>query len=212
MNVDRVDAMKLSEILRETSKVPHAEVESTAFAKNLANGKLSQEEYVKYLTALKPIYCELEQQLTANHKIEALESFTTDSFKVLYRTEAIEKDLLAFGMKEQAPVAGVKDYVGHLKEIAKTKPHLLIAHVYIRYLGDLFGGQMIMKKIETLWPGKIAFYHYAAPLDKKPMLFVRKFKQLLDEAPLDTSQINEVAQEALWAYKQHTVIFSQLEN
>ncbi len=30
-----------------------------------------------------------------------------------------------------------RDYVAHLHEIAKTEPALLVAHSYVRYLGDL---------------------------------------------------------------------------
>ena len=36
-----------------------------------------------------------------------------------------------------------KVYVARVQEVAATKPYLLVAHQYTRYLGDLFGGQMM---------------------------------------------------------------------
>jgi heme oxygenase len=209
-NPEKEKQMKLSEQLKERSKKEHQEVESTPFMAKLARGELLDKEYVGYLIALKGIYSQLEKELAANNQMKALENFVTDEFKVLYRTTAIEKDLEAFGVKDEAPVAGVQEYVDHLKEISHAKPHLLIAHVYIRYLGDLFGGQMIKKKLEPLWPDKVAFYHYPAPLDKRPMMFVKEFKEMLDGALESEREMEEVVGEALWAYKQHTAIFSNL--
>jgi heme oxygenase len=209
-NAEQEKQMKLSEQLRERLKQEHQEVESTPFASKLARGELIDKEYVGYLIALKAIYSQLEKELTANDQMKALKNFVTDEFKVLYRTEAIEKDLEAFGAKEELPVAGVQEYVDHIKEISHAKPHLLIAHIYIRYMGDLFGGQMIKKTLEPLWPDKVAFYNYPAPLDKRPMMFVKAFKQMLDSALESEREMEEVIGEALWAYKQHTAIFSNL--
>ena len=41
------------------------------------------------------------------------------------------------------PTRATAKYVARVREVAKDSPHLLIAHQYTRYLGDLFGGQMM---------------------------------------------------------------------
>ena len=47
------------------------------------------------------------------------------------------------------------DYVDHVKTNIQTENDFL-AHVYVRYLGDLRGGQMISKKV----PGKGKYYQF----------------------------------------------------
>merc|ERR1719230_1418338 len=41
------------------------------------------------------------------------------------------------------PSAATRTYVARVKEVAEKQPYLLVAHQYTRYLGDLFGGQMM---------------------------------------------------------------------
>ena len=41
------------------------------------------------------------------------------------------------------PSPAAKAYVARVQNAAATKPYLLIAHQYTRYLGDLFEGQMM---------------------------------------------------------------------
>jgi hypothetical protein len=40
------------------------------------------------------------------------------------------------------------EYLKHLAEI-KDDPKKLMAHIYVRHMGDLFGGQMIAKKVPS---------------------------------------------------------------
>jgi heme oxygenase len=41
------------------------------------------------------------------------------------------------------PSAATKKYCEHIKKVGQEQPFLLVAHQYTRYLGDLFGGQMM---------------------------------------------------------------------
>jgi len=45
--------------------------------------------------------------------------------------------------------SSVKEYLAHLKTI-KDNPTALMAHIYVRHMGDLSGGQMIRKKVPGL--------------------------------------------------------------
>jgi len=47
-----------------------------------------------------------------------------------------------------------KNYIKHVTKINNLEDYL--AHIYVRYLGDLRGGQMISKKI----PGKGKYYQF----------------------------------------------------
>ena len=49
----------------------------------------------------------------------------------------------------------VKEYMDHIMSI-KDDPHKLMAHIYVRHMGDLSGGQMIAKRV----PGNGRFYKF----------------------------------------------------
>merc|ERR1719436_1513295 len=65
----------------------------------------------------------------------------------LRRLAAVEEDLAHFygpGWREQVePSPATRKYCDRIAKVAAETPRLLIAHQYTRYLGDLFGGQMM---------------------------------------------------------------------
>eukprot|EP00984_Skeletonema_dohrnii_P017138 scaffold7737_cov71-Skeletonema_dohrnii-CCMP3373.AAC.2 len=83
---------------------------------------------------------------------EAMEKSTDEGVKALdyptlRRSESLKKDMdFFYGEKWQddiQPSPAAKAYVSRINEIAETEPYLMVAHQYTRYLGDLFGGQMM---------------------------------------------------------------------
>jgi len=65
----------------------------------------------------------------------------------LRRVASLENDMLYyFGSDWRTtvkPTAAARKYVERIQHIAANEPQLLIGHQYTRYLGDLFGGQMM---------------------------------------------------------------------
>jgi len=84
----------------------------------------------------------------------------------------------------------------------------------VRYMGDLFGGQIAKKKIEQLWPQGTNFYEYeqlkADHQLSAPSRFVTPFRKILDELELTDQEKQEVSEEAVWAFEQHNKIFQEL--
>eukprot|EP00121_Abeoforma_whisleri_P005982 Awhi_evm1s5431 len=69
--------------------------------------------------------------------------------KQYYNHSSLHKDANAICFYENIKGArnspGVMLYLNRLNEITRTKPFLLVAHVYVRYLGDLSGGQVLKR-------------------------------------------------------------------
>jgi heme oxygenase len=109
-----------------------------------------------------------------------------------------------------------KAYKARLEHIGSTAPHKLIAHVWVRYMGDLFGGQISKKKIECRWPNGVAFYEYEQLLRDKSLtkasMFVTPFRKILDELPLTIVQQQDIVEEAVWGFQQHLIIFEEISN
>ncbi|KAJ9103727.1 hypothetical protein QFC21_002187 [Naganishia friedmannii] len=49
------------------------------------------------------------------------------------------------------PPPALSNFVDHLRQISKERPALLLAHAYVRYLGDLSGGQIVRGKIRRVY-------------------------------------------------------------
>lgn len=116
----------------------HQRAERTEFARKLLKG-LTPEEYYKYLYNQYFIYMCLEEQ--------AKKYFP--ELAAIFRTEKIYQDLreleLQFDvhgeMNTMRPV--VKQYEKHVISLDQKG---ILAHLYVRHFGDMYGGQMIKKR------------------------------------------------------------------
>jgi len=69
----------------------------------------------------------------------------------LARTQALETDMCSlFGEDwrddpRNVPSAAAMAYISRLAHVAEYEPELMVAHSYTRYLGDLSGGQVLMR-------------------------------------------------------------------
>ncbi|KAG7088175.1 hypothetical protein E1B28_012194 [Marasmius oreades] len=150
----------MSEILRECTKEAHNKVEASAGAAALLAGEVSKGDYVRFLMMLWHVYAALELGLEQHATNPVLEptynppllqrasSLSADIAYLLgvsessWKSHSIHKSLLA-----NAPVA-LTDYVNRIHELTDSQdPERLLAHGYVRYLGDLSGGQTIRHTI-----------------------------------------------------------------
>ena len=74
----------------------------------------------------------------------------------------------------------VKKYMDHIMSI-KDDPQKLMAHIYVRHMGDLSGGQMIAKRV----PGSSKFYQF----DEDVEVIKDKIRIRLDDSMADEAKI-----------------------
>lgn len=207
------DELPLAKLLGKNTAQVHHQLEGTSFGRKWSKGTISETEYVMYLADLYCIYYEMERQLESWGHVSCLSSL---QIKGLYRTEALKKDMNYFNVPFNAAGAASQDYQKRLWICGNQKPHLLIAHIWVRYMGDLFGGQMAKKNIEERWPGGTAFYEYDQLKQDnqitEPARFVAPFRKILNQLDLTSNEKLEVVEEAVWAFDQHLKIFQELSN
>ncbi|GJJ15778.1 hypothetical protein Clacol_010056 [Clathrus columnatus] len=149
-----------STLLRFGTMAAHERAEKSSGAIMLTNGNLPKEEYVRFLVILWHIYSVLETTLDA-HSSNPIISPTYNP-RILSRTSALSADIAYFLQTSESdwkshpliaslyqdPPVEVKDYMASIKSAASSDDlSRLLAHAYVRYLGDLSGGQVIKRRI-----------------------------------------------------------------
>lgn len=129
--------------LRELTKELHHEAETTKFAKLLLSGKISKEDYTRYLYQLLAIYSPIE--------FSAHQQGFFDTLPGLPRLNGIYQDFreLAEPGKHYQLLPATVDYHAYLIKLGNDPEfhHLIKAHMYVRHMGDLNGGQIIKKQV-----------------------------------------------------------------
>lgn len=146
-----------------------------------------------------------------NENVKALD------YNELRRVSSLEEDMQFFygndWKSKIKPSTGTKKYVARIEQIAKEQPELLIAHQYTRYLGDLFGGQMMggmASKSLGLEPGQgTTFYQFDDIPDTTD--FITQWYTNLNKLDLTQEQKNEIVDEANLVFALNIEILEELE-
>lgn len=121
--------------LKEMTKRAHTEAEKSAFMKKLLKGQISKNEYAQFLYNNLFAYSALEELIP--------EFFEGND---LSRSRKIVSDLFELQENNLKITPSTKEYVAYLATLNKEQ---LKSHIYVRYMGDLFGGQFIKNSIPT---------------------------------------------------------------
>lgn len=196
----------LSSLLKSETKELHEKVENHPFVRSIQDGSLVKQNYTLYLRDLLEVYRILEKNL---HHQKTHPKLKYIYFPELFRTSALEKDLDAFGGSLIKPTPAAAAYAEHLENIANKSPYLLSAHAYVRYMGDLSGGQQMGKCIKKLWGDKIAFYSF--PEIKSLVEAKKSFRNGLNALPLTETDKKQICEEAKLAFRMTEAIFDEVD-
>jgi heme oxygenase (biliverdin-producing, ferredoxin) len=214
-----MDQSSFSAELKAAGSGLHQKIEETPFVASLANGTVAEDSYKNYLADLFVIYDQLETELFLNQEsekngiAEIIRPFTAEG---LWRGALISQDLEAFEDAGRSPGNQAIAYKEHLVSLGQYHPHLLAAHAYIRYMGDLFGGQTIAKRLEERFSGKLATYDFTKLCQnreiERPVQFALTLRAQLDSVPLQPLQRSEILEEVAKGYEMHLALFKELES
>jgi len=143
----------MSSILKKLTWDLHKQAEATVFTKKLLRKELSQQEYAIYLYNLLAIYDPLEWSAVRQGMFENIKG--AERLKSLY---ADFKEIDDGSHYQLTP--SVIEYHDYLIKLANDpyRRHLIKAHLYVRHMGDLNGGQTIKRQVEHLSSG--TFYDF----------------------------------------------------
>lgn len=127
--------------LKELTWANHQRAERTTHARKLLNG-MSAKEYHRYLSNQHAIYQALENQATVCNVLVGIEHVARAQriFADISEIET-EYDIKPNSISLCSVVAEYIDYVMQMQD-----KNRLLAHIYVRHFGDMYGGQMIRKR------------------------------------------------------------------
>ena len=127
--------------LKELTKEQHQNAERQNFASTLMSGNISKTSYLKYITNQFHCYSALENHSLFNLPDDRLKR----SKKILEDVTELKDELNKKNVDlEKMITQSTKDYIQHVSKISREEDYL--AHIYVRYLGDLRGGTNDFKK------------------------------------------------------------------
>jgi len=174
--------------LKQLTMEHHKNAERQEFVKELLSGNITKERYATYLNAQHAIYNVLEVMAHMHGLLDDLPRIS--------RASAILEDYYEIWNKaprSPATLPSVKRYIDHLS-IIKKDPKKILAHVYVRHMGDLSGGQLIAKKV----PGRGKYYKFNADVaELKSKLRAKLDDSLADEAKICFEFATELFQDMM---------------
>lgn len=177
-------------ILVEYTRAKHIEVENHPFVQYMLKGDITKDHYILFLRQFRKVYETIEYY----GEMSGLISGLTD----IKRSSYIRQDLVELGCAEQAIdhteyLPSVKKYVDHIRDLYYSdKKDQIMAHIYVRHMGDLYGGKVIARIV----PGSGKCYGF----EDRPKLI----KELNAKLSLD------ILDEALKAFDCSAYIFDEM--
>lgn len=198
--------------LRQLTQNDHTEAESSKFITTLMGGERSARDYTLLIAQYAHIYEALEQEV---RELARDPKYTELFDPALERSAQLTKDLQVllpaegFSVLPQA-LPATKTYIAAIRAAA-AEPARLVAHHYLRYLGDLSGGLAI---------GKLVARHYGispAALNMwdfgqihKPKLYKDAYRTKLDALGADPQVAEALLDEAKRGFQWNKAIFEDL--
>lgn len=178
----------------------------------LLRGRMNRDAYLALLHNLHAIYAALEPALQRHAAHPAIAPFDLAS---LARARSLRDDMTVL-LENQDPFPpdrlelACTGYVRQLHALDAASPGLLLAHAYVRYLGDLSGGQLlrpIVARSLHLPPGVgTAFYDFGdAPATA---VLTGAFRAAMERAVIDDE--DELVAEAKRGFEWHRLLFDEL--
>jgi heme oxygenase len=191
----------LASVLRSETQPLHRRAERSGIIADLLRGRASRRGYAIFLRNLHPAYQRMETGLEALRDHPALGPLAR---REVYRAAALAADLTNLcgaDWSERLPLTKAgRDYADHVEAATEGSGERLIGHLYVRYFGDLNGGRILKRRLETsldLPPECLSFYDFPEIEDMPG--FLRSYREALGRSERwigDQSQVTEAAREA----------------
>jgi heme oxygenase (biliverdin-producing, ferredoxin) len=176
----------------------HHHAEGMGFSKALLAGAATPLQLAALIRALAPAYRLLEQEGPAAAQGLGEHSIP---WHALARSTALAHDLAKLAALPATPTSpAAQAWLAQLQQLAATAPHRLLAHAYVRFGGDLSGGQQLAEQAQLILARaglpSLSFWVFEQPLAE----LKAGLHDGLEELQLSSQQEEELLEEAEVAF------------
>jgi heme oxygenase (biliverdin-producing, ferredoxin) len=208
-----VSPSDLMQRLRGATRELHARAERTGVMAELLARTITVDDYADLLLALRAIYGALELALAQwRPQLVALGV----SLVASERCAALEADLATFAPRRQwrpmSPPTAALEMVERLHRLRVDSAHRLLAHAYVRFLGDLHGGQILAPLVSARFglDGEEGTRFYRFGDGARVVALRAQLRSQLSGARLSGPQASDVVDESIWSFEAHCRLFEQI--
>ncbi|QEY31096.1 heme oxygenase [Synechococcus sp. RSCCF101] len=187
----------------------HHKAEGMVFSRALLEGRAEPLQLAALLRALRPGYGVLEE-LTP--RLAAELGAGPLPWESLRRCPALDHDLaLMADVPATPPSAAAAVWVEQMRALALQAPHRFLAHLYVRYGGDLSGGQQLAVQANAILRRaglpEVSFWVFDRPIPELKQAFHDAFEAM----ELSPEQEAELLDEAEAAFRATQALLAELE-
>jgi heme oxygenase (biliverdin-producing, ferredoxin) len=194
----------LAERLKQGTSAVHRQAERSGVMAELLQGRIGAGAYGRLLRNLHAL---------DRHRGDPVIGFT--AALELQRADRLAADLAQLFPARHEPsalVPATRAYVERLQTLADREPVRLVAHAYVRYLGDLHGGQLlgriVRQRFAIAGDAGTRFYDFG---DEAQVLQRRlAFRRALGALPVTPPECDAIVAEAVDAFARHVQLFEEL--
>lgn len=201
----------LSVALREETAHAHENAERSAFMQRLISGELTAEAAADLGGQLWFVYESLERAVRSVADTPIASAVADPRLERRFALEADLAALVGGDWREKIRILpATASYVARLEEISGSAVEV-VAHHYVRYLGDVSGGQVIAARLGALYdiePDALNFYDFSA-IGKIPP-YRKGYRERLDSLNLTADEREALLVEAQRAFAFNSAIFAEL--
>ena len=176
--------LPLVDFLKESTWALHTEAEKTGVVADIIRQRVVMKDYLNFIQNLSEVYKALESETAWLSNYAPLQKLFTPA---LHRHKQLEHDYEKLRALNSAIPSGeihaeTRNYCEHIRHSQKHVPVAMLAHIYVRYLGDLNGGQVLQRLLKSsldLSDDGLTFY--AFPDIKNLVDFRTNFRETLNK-------------------------------
>ena len=167
----KFDTIGLADELKLRTAKLHKLAEKTGVVADVINQSASLPEYILYARNLIPIYQTLEKPIAHLAHAETLTPFLDYRIKRSNHLLSDLDNLIDRDVWAKLPLMKATTiYKAHIEDTSNTTPLAMLGHLYVRYLGDLNGGQLLQRLLKEsfkLDKRGLSFYNFPKIKDIK---------------------------------------------
>ena len=203
-----------AQVISAAIKEKHKEINNLPFIKTLRKGEISADSYHPFLQSSLMLYQCLENNIRTHQNNTYIYQYYHIIIDKLERESAIKEDIQWHEAENAMPTRSTIKYTEYLNTLIEHNPMLFIVHIHLKYIADLFGGQLIKSKIENyakkndLPIPATNIFNFGLPEEIKA--YRNALYQIINTLPVEESDLTLIQQDAEKSMQFFVDIFKEL--